>query len=37
MALPGGHAVHNVALFQALLASIDSGLTEAVKSPAPAG
>ena len=35
MVLPGGHAVHNVALFQALLASLDSGLPEAVKSPAP--
>jgi hypothetical protein len=36
MALPGGDAVHNVALFQALLASIDSGLPETVRGPARA-
>lgn len=34
MALPGGDAVHNVALFQALLASIASGLPETVRGPA---
>ena len=37
MALPGGDAVHNVALFQAILASIDSGLPEAVRAPARHG
>ena len=37
MALPGGDAVHNVALFQAILASIGSGLPETVRAPARQG
>jgi hypothetical protein len=37
MALPGGDAVHNVALFQAIMASIGSGLPETVRAPARQG